>query len=84
MNPSESFCSEGRELLLHNYQRGRKIHWSGFSSASLSREVALRFAGAGGVLLRLDLLPRGSRARDIRDLSVLRGEEEVTYSCPPW
>ena len=65
-------------MLLSNYQRGRKVHWSGFSSASLSREVALRFAGAGGVLLRLDLLPQGSRARDIRNLSMLRGEEEAS------
>jgi hypothetical protein len=69
-------------VLLRNYQRGRKIHWSGFSSASLSREVALSFAGAGGVLLRLDLLPQGSRARDIRELSMLRGEEEASGPTP--
>jgi hypothetical protein len=65
-------------VLLSNYQRGRKVHWSGFSSASLSREVALGFAGAGGVLLRLDLLLRSSRARDIRNLSMLRGEEAAS------
>jgi hypothetical protein len=73
-------CSEGRDLLLRNYQRGRKVHWSGFSSASPSREVALQFAGVGGVLLRLDLLPQGSRARDIHALSALRAEEEASRS----
>jgi hypothetical protein len=78
-----SLCSEGRDLLLRNYRRGRKIHWSGFSSASPSREVALQFAGAGGVLLRLDLLPEGSCARDIRDLSALRGEEEASDCIAP-
>ena len=76
-------CSEGRDLLLRNYQRGRKVHWSGFSSASPSREVALQFAGVGGVLLRLDLLPQGSRARDIRALSALRAEEEASHASHP-
>jgi hypothetical protein len=74
-------CSEGRDLLQRNYRKGRKVHWSGFSSASPSREVALGFArasGPGGVLLRVDLQSEGSRARDIRDLSALRIEEEVS------
>ncbi len=76
--PPSSLCSKGRELLLRNYQLGRKVHWSGFSSASPSRDVALQFAGDGGVLLRLTLLPQGSRARDIRALSALRAEEEAS------
>ena len=86
--PSPPPRSEGRELLLRNYQRGRKVHWSGFSSASPSREVASQFAGAGGVLLRLDLLPQCSGASDIRNLSALRAEEEASRApcprCSPW
>jgi hypothetical protein len=88
--PSPPPCSEGRDLLLRNYRRGRKAHWSGFSSASPSREVALGFAcagGPGGVLLRVDsdLLPQGSgsRARDIRALSALRVEEEASGPARP-
>uniref|UniRef100_A0A7S0MKL6 NAD(P)(+)--arginine ADP-ribosyltransferase n=1 Tax=Cryptomonas curvata TaxID=233186 RepID=A0A7S0MKL6_9CRYP len=68
---------EGREMVLKNYIRGRTVHWSGFSSASPSREVAAGFAGPGGVLLRLDLLHDGSRARDIRALSAIPSEQEV-------
>ena len=68
---------EGRGLLECNYTLGRKVHWSGFSSASPDRAVAAQFAGAGGVLLRLRLLPAGSRARDICDLSAIRAESEV-------
>ena len=70
-------------MLLSNYPRGRKIHWSGFSSASPSREVALQFAGAGGVLLRMDLLPHGSRARDIHHFSALYAEEEASSAARP-
>ena len=36
-SPSPPFCSEGRDLLLRKYQRGRKVHWSGFSSATPRR-----------------------------------------------
>ncbi len=81
--PSPPPRSEGRELLLRNYQRGRKVHWSGFSSATPRREVALQFAGPGGVLLRLDLLPHASRARDISALSALHAEEEASPPRPP-
>ena len=68
---------EGRELLLRNYTRGRRVHWSGFSSATTQREIAMDFAGPGGVLLRLDLLPIGSRARDICNFSAVRHEKEA-------
>ena len=81
--PSPPPRSEGRELLLRNYQRGRKVHWSGFSSATRRRDVAVQFAGDGGVLLRVDLLPHGSRARDISALSALRPEEEASRRPRP-
>ena len=82
-SPSPPFCSEGRDLLLRNYQRGRKVHWSGFSSATPRREVALQFAGAGGVLLRLDLLPPASRARDTRPFPQIDAVAEARAPPPP-
>lgn len=72
--------SAGRQMLLEHYRQGRQVHWSGFSSATPRKEVALQFArscGEGGVLLKLSLLPGGSRSRDIRDLSAIRAEDEV-------
>jgi hypothetical protein len=68
---------EGRDALSQHYRHGRQVHWSGFSSASPSRKVALDFAGAGGVLLRLVLLPEDSRSRDIHRLSAISAEHEV-------
>jgi hypothetical protein len=73
-------CSEGRKLLLQHYRAGRQVRWSGFSSASPTRQVALGFAtstGPGGVLLQLKLLHAASRSRDIRDLSAIQAEDEV-------
>ena len=32
-------CSNGRSLLAQNYKKARRVHWSGFSSATPSREV---------------------------------------------
>jgi hypothetical protein len=68
---------EGRDALSQHYSQGRPVHWSGFSSASPNRKVALNFAGAGGVLLRLVLLHKGSRSRDIHRLSAISSENEV-------
>jgi hypothetical protein len=68
---------EGRAALSQHYRQGRQVHWSGFSSASPSRKVALNFAGAGGVLLRLVLLNEDSRSRDIHHLSAISAENEV-------
>ena len=68
---------EGREALSQHYRQGRPVHWSGFSSASPNRNVALKFAGPGGVLLRLVLLHEDSRSRDIHRLSAISSENEV-------
>jgi hypothetical protein len=70
-------CREGRDALSHHYRHGRPVHWSGFSSASPDRKVALSFAGSGGVLLRLILLHEDSRSRDIHSLSAVSAEKEV-------
>jgi hypothetical protein len=70
-------CSSGRDELARNYMQGRRVHWSGFSSASPDRDVALKFAGSNGVLLKLSLLKSGSRTRDIHCLSAIQEEHEV-------
>ncbi len=78
---------EGRALVEANYTLGRKLHWSGISSATTQRAVAEHFAdgragGAaagvgGGILLRVRLARQGSLARDVRLLSALPGEAEA-------
>ena len=68
---------EGRDALSQHYRQGRPVHWSGFSSATPNRKVALNFAGSGGVLLRLILLNEDSRSRDIHRLSSISSENEV-------
>jgi hypothetical protein len=70
-------CSAGRDALSRHYRQGRRVYWSGFSSASSDMHVALKFAGANGVLLRLTLPKAGSRSRDIHDLSAITSEREV-------
>ena len=68
--------------MLH-YRQGKQVLWSGFSSATPIKEVALNFArskGQGGVLLRISLLPNGSRSRDIQAFSAIPGEDEA---CSP-
>lgn len=37
------------------YNGKRKIHWSGFSSTTTREDVAQRFAGIGGLVLRVDV-----------------------------
>jgi hypothetical protein len=68
---------EGRDELLKHYIMGRRVHWSSFSSATLERKVAEEFAGTGGVLLQIQLLPNVSRSRNISELSAIRSEREV-------
>lgn len=78
---------DGRELVEANYTLGRKLHWSGISSATTQRAVAEHFAngragsaaGAAGrgILLRVRLARQGSLARDVRLLSALPGEAEA-------
>ena len=63
-----------RMMMLRNESQ---VHWSGFSSVSCSREVALSFAGPSGVLLRIRVQSQGSKARDLHLLSVITLEREV-------
>jgi hypothetical protein len=81
----ESPCStdSGQQSILRTAPGGAiQVYWSGFSSASPNREVALEFAGYGGMLLRIRVQPRGSRARDVRLLSAITRENEVLHAQP--
>jgi hypothetical protein len=69
--------STGRERAIRDYHDGRRLHWSGFSSATPDLNVARNFAGPDGLILRIRLLKKGSQARDIRALSALQQENEV-------
>ena len=68
---------EARGALADNYRLGRRVHWSGFSSASAVRGVAERFAGEGGALVRVRLVGARSLGRDLRLVSALPSEAEV-------
>ena len=69
---------ESRAKLGKEYTKGRPVVWSGFTSASMDRAVSTGFAGAGGVLFRIDILNDGqSRSRDISLLSMFSTEKEV-------
>jgi len=62
------------------YTQGRSCHWSGFSSATPELGPSKQFAkqsGPGGVILRIKVLKKDARARDIRKYSAFAGEDEV-------
>merc|ERR1740121_1154562 len=63
---------------LKKLRRGYTSHWSGFSSASTFKQVALDFARDGGCVLRVQLQEgHPSQARDIRELSPYIDEGEI-------
>jgi hypothetical protein len=59
-----------------NYRKGRKIYWSGFSSATPEKSVAGNFAGLDGVILRLSVVS----GRDISSYSAIQSDSEVLLS----
>jgi len=59
--------SDKASSVLTKYVQGLSIHLSAFSSTTPSFAVAVGFAGDGGVILRYDLIPRNSKARDITE-----------------
>ena len=58
------------------YLEGRTIHWSGFTSTSNLVETAKRFAGRGGVVMRI----RIASGRNITEYSFFPTEDEVLLS----
>jgi len=66
-----------------SYTQGKRVHFSSFSSTSLKQEVATAsFAGGNGLVLRITLLERDSRSRDISSLSVFGQEEAEVLLLP--
>ena len=64
--------------LYRNAQRtGTQVQWTAFSSTSLSREVAISFAGTDGVLFTINRDPQHASAADISRVSQFPNEQEV-------
>jgi len=54
-----------------------QVQWTAFSSTSLSRDVALTFAGPGGVLFTINRDSQHAAAADISRVSQFPNEQEV-------
>ncbi|CAE7379601.1 unnamed protein product [Symbiodinium natans] len=67
-------------LIMKHYETGVQIHWSGITSTSTSREVALKFAGSKGILMAITAIS----ARSIQDLSVFGELEREALLLPNW
>eukprot|EP00927_Polykrikos_kofoidii_P039994 TRINITY_DN3426_c0_g2_i1.p1 TRINITY_DN3426_c0_g2~~TRINITY_DN3426_c0_g2_i1.p1 ORF type:complete len:886 (+),score=111.73 TRINITY_DN3426_c0_g2_i1:97-2754(+) len=65
--------ANGSAILGPNYSQGRKVHFSGLSSAAPDLEVARNFAGEDGVVLRMKI----RNGRDIRQYSAIPNESEI-------
>eukprot|EP00927_Polykrikos_kofoidii_P039990 TRINITY_DN3426_c0_g1_i5.p1 TRINITY_DN3426_c0_g1~~TRINITY_DN3426_c0_g1_i5.p1 ORF type:complete len:1325 (+),score=170.48 TRINITY_DN3426_c0_g1_i5:106-4080(+) len=63
----------GVHILGPNYSEGRKVHFSGMSSAAPALDVAKGFAGEDGVILRMKI----RTGRDIRQYSAIPNESEI-------
>merc|ERR1711865_1095109 len=61
------------QLIIDNYQEGKEIHWSAFSSGSVDRSDASGFACKSGLLFKLQVR---ACARDIQKVSAMPSEQE--------
>eukprot|EP00932_Pfiesteria_piscicida_P020679 SRR837773.7482.p1 GENE.SRR837773.7482~~SRR837773.7482.p1 ORF type:complete len:303 (+),score=117.25 SRR837773.7482:121-909(+) len=75
---------EGFERARSLYKYGKLIHWSAFSSASVDIMVAMSFAGADGIVLKITLMEdiQKRRARDIRPFSPYGDQEQEILLLP--
>ena len=60
------------------YTKESKIHWSGFSSTSVSPGVGQLFGGGGGVVFKLKVL----NAKNVQPFSWFGGEEREMLLNP--
>jgi len=70
------------QFVANEYQLGRTIHWSAFSSTSVDPNVARTFATKGGVVFRIQLFS----AKDVSPYSIIRAEKVSLYvlvTLPP-
>ena len=65
--------NDNRAIVKKGYRQGREIFWSGFTSTTLSTEVAKEFAGKGGVVFNIKL----NSGKNISSFSTLGREDEI-------
>ena len=70
------FPSSDRDVILKQYKKGRPIQWGAFTSTTTDIEAARRFAGPGGVVIKMDV----TDGKDICPLSFFARESEILLS----
>lgn len=65
--------NDNRAIVKQEYRQGREIFWSGFTSTTLSKDVAKEFAGKNGVVFNIKL----SSGKNISQFSTLGREDEI-------
>ena len=67
------FPSSDRDVILQKYKEGRPIQWGAFTSTTTDVEAARRFAGTGGVVIKMKVRD----GKDICPLSFFAMEQEI-------
>ena len=70
------FPATDKEGILQKYKKGRPIQWGAFTSTTTSLQAASGFAGAGGVIIKIDV----QSGRNINPLSFFPTEGEILLS----
>ena len=70
------FPASDKPEILRQYQKRRPIQWGAFTSTTTRVGAARRFAGAGGVVIKIDV----ASGKDICALSFFETEAEVLLS----
>ena len=65
--------NDNRTIVKQEYRQGREIFWSGFTSTTLSKDVAKEFSGKGGVIFNIKV----STGKNISQFSTLGREDEI-------
>jgi len=64
------------DIVQKEYLKGRRIHWSGFSSTTRNFEIAKEFAGKDGVVMQISV----ENGKSIKEYSFLPREDEILLS----
>jgi len=64
------------DIVKKEYTKGRRIHWSSFSSTTTNLGTAIEFAGKGGVVMRISIV----NGKCIKPYSVIAREDEILLS----
>jgi len=68
-----------RDPIITNYKKGRKIHWSAYSSTTLELSTAKQFATKNGIIIKLETQSEQS-GKSIAFFSPFKNEEEILLS----